>query len=676
MSRIYCLIAVLCFLTFDIQAQKKGKPDLKRYKNTLKKAKKGDLMASLKIAEVCKGHILASDAEKDYTSAKKWYSSALATKSDPNGRGSFGMFSISLTGGYGETAHMEEAKKWHQQAVANGAFRNNETYLPALDLADFFMLYEKAKTDDDFAKLQLARMYFEFGIHYRKARGWLKSLVEAGNQEAIYLDEKWKASQNRYHSYRESKIHHPVLFYLLEKHAKAGSAIAKLEWIETALQADKDTYRLSDEKVHEILADFQTDIPELQFKMLFIRQQYEAGIQKYTTIREMTQIKHQLSDVNLQFAQGALQEFRMVDAKLKTISDLGTLFRQSQTMNEVNLDVVAYRNHFEGEIRPLVALQKELSTSEMRAFLGAENYKILKEELNQKVNQIMEVASNSPMLLMTIREGFMKSIWLRGIYYPHNQGILNHKLANVGITNENMTLYEQMHQLERVRFQKLEDARRELYQIDAKAISPEDKLTLKSFIKTKGIRDVIGTHPKVETIEQNKHILLSSMWLQPEGAQEYFRYTSDSKNWFSGDVPHPKMAYHYIIKAKPTKGKYQLIINGIRAEKSQLVYSSSLEITAQKEADSYVVKLFLSERPKYKWEESSFDYLKVVYPATGSQFAVQSIGKIKKKEDNLHGKSELELTKKARRGDFSEKNALRSAVEYFIRKYNKALHIF
>jgi len=677
MNRIGWLILLLSIgLMLDTQAQKKGKPELKRYKNTLKKAKKGDLKASLRIAQVCKGHLLATDDVKDYKTAKEWYSVVSSGSYDPKGKTSMGMFIISLIGGYGESKNIENAKTWHQSAIANGNYKINTTYAPALDLADFFGTEEKAKTGDEFAQFQLARMYFDFGINYRKAHQWLRPLVEAENQDAIFLKAKWKAHRNRYHSYRQSKLQPAILFYLLEKHAKAGSTLAKLEWIEQAQKTQETAYRLPPEKVLMILSNFKTDLPEMQFKMLFIRQQYEKGIQKYTTLREMMDLNLSTSDEKFAFAKGAIQEFQMMDAKLKNITSLGDLFRQNPNMNEVNFDVSAYRRNFEGDIRPLVNLQKQISTSQMRKFLGKKNYQSLKTELEKKVNQVMNVADDFPMLLMTCYKGFQKDVWLRSIYYPYNKGILDKKLTNLGINSENIRLYEEMHELERQRFTSLDETRKELYKIESKNVSLEDKITLKSFLKLKGIRDVLGISPAVETITQNKKLLLNTSWLQPEGTQEYFRYTSDSQNWFSGDIKHPRMPYHYILKAKGND-KYTLTIKGIKSGKSQLVYSSTVDVQDHThQADEYTVKVYLAERPRYEWKESAFDYLKVTYPATGKQFIPQAFGKLQKRTDKLHGKSETQLTQKAGKADFSKKTAIRSAVIHFIQKYNRALETF
>ena len=111
------LILILIFLFgTSVFAQennsKKGKPDTKKWKNELDKAKKGNTKSLLFVVGICRGDMLAPDETKNYSTALKWLSKFPDTEGETEVEKLRDLFLIKATGGFGAKQKKDDAKEY------------------------------------------------------------------------------------------------------------------------------------------------------------------------------------------------------------------------------------------------------------------------------------------------------------------------------------------------------------------------------------------------------------------------------------------------------------------------------------------------------------------------------------------------------------------------------------
>jgi hypothetical protein len=167
-------------------------------------------------------------------------------------------------------------------------------------------------------------------------------------------------------------------------------------------------------------------------------------------------------------------------------------------------------------------------------------------------------------------------------------------------------------------------------------------------------------------------MLLYDPWLQPEGEKMFFHYTSDSPNWFSGEIKRGNVLYYYKVTRVGTGNRFRLEIQAVANDKSNLVFNSIIR-TNHTSDGTFEVDILGSRLTGYAWNISENDYLTCIFKQNQQKLDLQPFGYIARCLDRNHGYSYDFPHQKVNPNDFSERNAVRSAVRAFILEYHSAL---
>lgn len=692
-----CWLAVLASTSYA-QLPKKGKPNMDAYKAEMSRAKKGDVAAMLTVAAAYRGDMLTDDAFKDYKSAVKWYQKALLSNptAEQQFEIKFNLFQLYFTGGYGIQPDMSMAKLYHAEAVALNPLPIISDYMPNLYLKDFFQAYEQAQTGDTNAALRAGMMSYRYKIHYPTALQMLNRA--AAEPDAAYLANRYEAELLKFRQTGNATLDRALLFDILRRYAQQGSMLAKTELAYEALKPSQYSgQRLKPEEAAALFdgieQQWQTDYAkEMQLKALCLLVKYQTGNDKIMTLRRLSAIKTNLPSEELRFAEPAWNELKRFEQKAATVEGLAEL-QQTYGLSGFKIDIGEWQAHFKGEVKSLLAFKAELEKPVVRRLIGDANANACLEQLQKKTADVLKEASN-PRRAIAFYEELQRNNWLQSIT-PSLQDAVQAKFAALGIDSANMVFFYAQGTIEDTKFNNINEGRifignllntlpkplaiprnapkaerLRIEEANRKIAAEQTRLT--NFAKSKIIRDIVGESPSVEQIERAKPMLLYDPWLQPEGEKMFFHYTSDSPNWFSGDVKRGNVLYYYKVTRIGTGNRFRLEIQAVANDKSNLVFNSIVRTNLSSDG-IFEVDVLGSRMAGYAWNISENDYLTCIFRQNQQTLDLQPFGYITRCLDRNHGYHYDFPRQKVNPNDFSERNAIRSAVRALILEYHSAL---
>lgn len=690
----------LVLLTSILYAQlpKKGKPNMDAYKADISRAKKGDVAAMLTVAAAYRGDMLTEDAFKDYKSAAKWYQKASLSNptTEQQFEIKFNLFQLYFTGGYGIQPDMAMAKLYHAEAAALNPLPIISDYMPNLYLNDFFQVYEQAQTGDTNAALRAGMMSYQYKIHYPTALQLLNRA--AAEPDAAYLINRYEAELLKFRQTGNTTLDRALLFDILRRYAQQGSMLAKTELTFEALKPSQyPAQRLKPEEAaalfNGIEQQWQTAYAkEMQLKALCLLVKYQTGNEKIMTLRRLSAVKTSLPTEELQFAEPAWKELKSFEQKAATVEGLAEL-QQTYGLSGFKIDEAAWRNHFNGEVKALLTFKTELEKPVIRQLVGDTNADAHRIQLQKKTAAVLQEASN-PRRAIAFYEEFQRNNWLQSIQ-PSLGELLQARFTTLGIDSANMVFFYAQGNIEDTKFYNINEGRvfisnllntlpkpfnipRNVPKTDRVRLEEENRkiiteqTRLSNFAKSKIIRDIIGEAPSVEQIERAKPMLLYDPWLQPEGEKMFFHYTSDSPNWFSGEIRRGNVLYYYKVTRIGTANRFRLEIQAVANDKSNLVFNSIVR-TNRTSDGTFEVDVLGSRMTGYAWNISENDYLTCIFKQNQHTLDLQPFGYIARCLDRNHGYNSDFPRQKVNPHDFSERNAVRSAVRALILEYHSAL---
>lgn len=706
--KINILLAFFMLLiATNLFAQKKGKPDLKPYKDEMKRAKKGDVQAMMKIADVCKGEMMQADEVKDYKKAAEWYSKVAQQSENQQLQilAKYRLFQLYMLGGYGISQDINMAKSNLDQILTLTDLRMIYDDKPNLDLKNFFETYLKAQESPTTpqiieAKILMARYFFDYEIGYNAALQWLaKVIVEGENADASYLDEKWRTLFSVYRYSGEKEMTKNRLFDLLQKYVEKNSLLAKIERLAESAKTSLPNYKYTAQAANQLAETINTSAltPEMRLKLYYWLQKHEKGIPHYITLRKVAIGAGGLDSLTTNFAKDATEEFKTFITKIQSLEGFMLACNEYPSLKGLlttNLEL--YKVNFEGNIQPLVALYKELQKSEIKELAGEILYGRYNQQFMAKVTQVID-AAESPRKLLDIQKELDANAWLKAEYVLQQEKIAK-RLENMGIDSTNRDFFYEMAAIDETKFRTFDQGRNYLNSLDRKFSTTENKnnktkktpnsstntaktnpinremmkTRLLAFTRNKVITDVIGETPNREQIQRYKPNLLEH-WLQPEGMSKYFYYTSDSKFWFSGEIKRHNVLYFYEIVKITNTDNYQLTIKSVVNNNAYLAFSSTLKVVTDNQNGVINVNIYHARYKGYQWLKSDVDYLKVSYDRASPNISYTPVGSFSQFTDKNHGYSADFSAKKLNSRDFSEKTAIKTAVQCFILEFNRAL---
>lgn len=692
-----CIFTLLFFLAINIFAQeKRGKPNLDAYDDILKEAKKGNVSACLTIGGVCQGNFFAKPEFRDFKESAKWYEK-INSADDPAGVADRNLFALYHLGGFGILADEERAKKYYQSAIAKSDVKRIYEDKINLYFKDFYTLKAQAELGDKNAQILLARQYFEFGISYVLAMDWIKKTLDL--PDGAYLEEKWQAMKRRYDAYGNSKLPDLIAYGIMSKYAEKGSFMAKLELAWAGLKAKDSNAWFSPSRSAQSFENFKTDSKELEFKILYTLTQNQRSYQRFITLRRFANTDVALNEEERKYSLAAFNEFNDWERTIQNLIGFGEFIRK-QGFSEIPLEMIAYRNGFEGDVKKVLAFYQQLQNPMIKDLAGEKLHNNYLKELAARLPEFMQLATNDPVKLIDFKNAFENDLWLKN-FKTQNQEKLAQLMTVSGINSENLSLYEEMSKLNTSKFNNLTEGKnyfdvvslkfmaeqktRESTQKASKTkLTPEqqaqnlawqqDRNKFLDFVKAKTIQDLMGENPEKEKIEKMTPTLRTTMWLQPVGSEKFLYYTNNSPNWFTGEVKRKNVHYHYKLTRKANSTDYELTVNAVVQNEASIVFSSLVKsFDKTREHGEYEVYVYDARYANYRWQPKESDYVKVLYSPQNDQILSFPMGGVNNHLDTSHGLSAQAAHKKVAPADFSEKTAIRSAVQYFILEYNRAI---
>ncbi|MCU0391710.1 MAG: hypothetical protein MUE81_11390 [Thermoflexibacter sp.] len=699
--KINLLFLFTLLFCFSALAQKKGKPDLKPYKDEMKRAKKGDVQAMMKIADVCKGEMMQIDEIKDYKKAVEWYTKVANQSANTQLQtlAKYRLFQLYASGGYGIGQDMNQAKTNLEQILPLTDLKMIYDDKPNLDLKDFFEIYLKAQESGSDpkvieAKIQLARYYFEYEINYNIALQWLAKVIVAGeNADASYLEEKWRTLFSVYRYSGEKEMTKNRLFDLLQKYIEKNSLFAKVERLAESGKTSLPNYRYTAQVANQLVETINTSAlsPEMRLKVYYWLQKHEKGIPHYVTLRKVAIGAGGLDSATTVFCKDALDEFKTFIGKIQTLEGFMQASNEYPSLKGlINTNIELYKVHFEGNIYPVIALYKELQKSDVKELAGEILYSKYIKQFMTKVTQVID-AAESPRKLLDIQKELDANAWLKAEYVLQQEKITK-RLESMGIDSTNKEFLYEMATVEETKFKTFEQGRYYLSNLEKK-FTPTDKGKKKiptntplsnipnkelmknrllTLTRNKIITDIVGETPNREQIQRHRQTLLET-WLQPEGMSKYFYYTSDSKFWFSGDIKRHNVLYFYEVVRVTGSDTYTLIIKSVVNDNSYLAFSSTLKANPNPQTGAINVNIFNAKYKGYQWLRNEGESFRVTYDKDSPTITYETTGAMSQYEDKNHGYNSDFPLKKINARDFSEKSAIKTAVQAFILLYNRAL---
>ncbi len=679
MKRHILFVLLTLIISFPLQAQPKGKPNLKPYKALKKKAKSGP-KAGIAYAEVAAGKFHTPNEQKDYKKALKYYDKYVkgADKKLPEGKaGEMLLFRMYFTGGFGIDPDQKKALHYLSILDKHHNLERIYEYKENLYLVDIFNVQQEAGLGNADAQIRMARYLLEYEMHFTKAREWLQKASRKNRQDANYLKARWNLLRSRKALDAPKEWSGTLVQELLRISAKylPISDMARLEYIYlSTLDGQNPSEDEMQRALQPILAENYPH-KERQIKALALLGKVQKGKKRIATLRRILELAPNFDSAELKFVQKALSEIREVESKLKTLEGLHQLLTEREDLDGIPLDLTAYQDNYKGDIQPLLNLYKALRKPESITFVSEKNLRSYEAEIAKKIEAVFQQA-DTPEKVLAIRAAMEEETLLKK-FYPSYKPRFRQKLINLGVSLEELDFFAEKKKLDRYRFKSWSEARKKMNDLAGDMnINSMAQMKLRSYIKYKVIHDLYGDNPTRSELENLRQTLYRQSWTSPEGDKAYFDYIADSENWFTGKIKRHNYVFQYTVtRDNPNSNKYELKILYVYQGRSNLAYKSSLT-AEQLDDETFAIQIPLSRSKGYRWEESGADFFKAFYRLGSAEIDPLVMGSgLSAKRRSDHGRSGSALKAKVSPGDFSAKTAIRSALKYFILEYVGAMNI-
>ncbi|MEM6298983.1 MAG: hypothetical protein AAF740_09885 [Bacteroidota bacterium] len=524
MKRHILFVLLALVVSFSSQAQPKGKPNLKPYKELKKKAK-SDPKAGIAYAEAAAGKFHTPDGQKDYKKALKYYDKYVsgADKKLPRGEaGEMLLFKIHLTGGFGVERNHKEALHYLSILDNHHNLERLYEYKENLHLVDIFNVQQKAGLGNADAEILMARYLLEYEIHFTRGMEWLQKAAKKNQQDANYLQARWNLLRSRKALDNPKEWSETLVQELLRISAKylPISDMARLEYVYLSmLDGDNPSEEEVQRALQPILAENYPH-KERQVKALTLLEEVQQGKKRIATLRRILELAPGLDSADLKFAVEHLLEIQNVEDKLETLEGLHQLLTERDDLGGIPLDFSAHKNNYKGDIQPLIILYKALRKPENITFVSEKNLRSYEAEIARKIEAVFQQA-NTPEKVLAIRAAMEEESLLKK-FYPSYEPRFRQKLINLGVSLEELDFFAEKKKLDRHRFTSWGEARKKMNELSGDMnINSMAQMKLRSYIKRKVIHDLYGENPTRSELESLRQTLYRQSWTSPEGDKAF-----------------------------------------------------------------------------------------------------------------------------------------------------------
>jgi hypothetical protein len=707
----FLLILSFCFLFIGIASAQRPKSMSKdAYKAYKKQAKSGDAKAMLRIADAHKGDMFISSELKNYKNALKWYNQVLATNKEKV-KAAKGLFEIYLLGDKYIPKNIDAAKKWLQVVADSQDVHMYYQDNTDLYLVDIFEVYREATKTDASAESQfmIARYFLEFEIDYNTGIAFLDKAMNTDSsrygQDANYIKSKWQFFRNRRSEfvkgvpfeYQKGKAHQ-----VMKRCSDEGSELAKLEYANYIVHESKKPQDVKEE-TEKLLRNFV--VPkfankEQQLKAMYLVAMVQGGKQHVIVFRKLYELKNQnFSQEQFSYMDDAINEYKEIATQLETLTGLGKLSSANPIFSDIPLKMPEYYQHYQGDIRPLVAVKNAITTDENLEFLTPQNVERYKQTLLEQVEPLFQKA-DTPSELYSFKNALEKDKFFAPLAKPYLDSLIQQKLTRKGLVQEDLVFEYEKGRLENTKFYNLEEGRKFIegltkrndldpelpIQTDRKGrvikntkSKPEPrKQALLRRAKVKLLEDIYGSSPTIKQIEDLATTIPRYSWLAPEGREWAVGLKGNSDSWFTGIIEISKTStqYFYEIKRLGDSERFLMDIKSIRNNQSNNAYSTNIsveKIIKDDNTEGYNVTIFGAKYQTYGWKQSTTDFFRVICRPKDSKLGdavctgYMAVNRDKSFSDDFLKKHNVSSN--------SQKDAIRAVVRYFILEMHQNLGI-
>ena len=709
------LLFCVCFLSYTMVSCSSAPRTISKdtYKIYKKQAKSGNSTAMLKIANAFKGDMFTSGEYREYKNAVRWYSQAITASSTQKIPAARELFEIYMTGNEDVPRNIEAAKKW-LKIVADSNSRDLHMYYQDntdLYLMDIFETYKEATKTEASAESQflLGRYFLEFEIDYNTGIRFLDKAANTDSarygQDVNYIKSKWEFFKNRRtdfvkdmaFEYQKAKAHQ-----VMKRFVSEGSELAKLEYANYLVHKSDKPQDVKQE-VEKLLRNFvvaKFANKEQQLKATYLVALTQEGKDHIIAFRKLYDLKNQnFSSEQFSYMDDAINEYKEVANQLETLTGLGKLTAERPMLIDIPLELPDYYQHYQGDIRPLVAVKDAITTSENIEFLTSRNVERYKETLLEQVDDIFEKA-DTPSELYSFKEALEKDKFFKPLAKAYLDSLIQQQLDKKGLVQEDLVYEFERGRLEKTTFYNLEEGRKFVEalsrrnDLDPEPPAPKNRWSRKPTkqeprknallkqAKVKVLEDIYGNSLTIKQIEELNKTIPRYGWLAPEGREWAIGLKGNSDSWFTGlvDVTKTRTQYFYEVKRLGDSERFLMEIRSIKNNQSNNAYSTTLEVekmiksgSESDDIEGYDVTIFGAKYQTYGWKQSKTDYFRVVCKPNQDKLAsavctgYMAINRDKSFSEDFLRKHDVSSD--------SQKDAIRAVVRYFILEMHQNLGI-
>lgn len=681
------------------------------YKVYKKQAKAGNSTAMLKIANAFKGDMFTSGEYRDYKNAVKWYSQAMATSSTQKVPAARELFEIYMTGNEDIPRNLDAARKWLDVVADSMDLHMYYQDNTDLYLMDIFDTYKEATKTEASAESQflLGRYFLEFEIDYTTGMQFLDKAASTDSarysQNVNYMKAKWQFFRNRRSdfinempfAYQKNKAHQ-----VMKRFAEDESELAKLEYANYLVHQAEKPQEVKEE-TERLLRNFV--VPkfankEHQLKATYLLALVQEGKEHVIAFRKLYALKNQnFSEEQFPYMDNAIDEYKEISTQLETLTGLGKLTTERPMFIDIPLEMPQYYQHYQGDIRPLVAIKNAITTPENIEFLTPANVEKYKQTLLEQVDDIFDKA-DTPSELYSFKNALEKDKFFEPLAKPYLDSLIQQRLDLKGLVQEDLVYEYEKERLENVTFYNLEEGRKFIENLskrddlDPEPAAPKNRWSRKPVkqeirknallkrAKVKVLEDIYGNSPTIKQIEELNKTVPRYSWLAPEGREWAVGLKGNSESWFTGivDVSKTRTQYFYEVKRFGDSDRFLMEIKSIKNNKSNNAYSTNLEVekmvkggSESGDVEGYNVTIFGAKYQTYGWKQSKTDFFRVICkPSTNKLENAVCTGYMTVNRDKSFSDDFL---RKHNVSSDSQKDAIRAVVRYFILEMHQNLGI-
>lgn len=372
------ILFFICLFGFSVLYAQPKNPS-KGSSNECEPSDKNNLRLLMNAGRACMGRMSDPDASKNYKYALKWFEKA--NDKSKGDSATFELFALNFMGGYSLEPNPKDAKKYLDMLLAKNDYTLRFAYQTDISLSQIFDLQSKANGGDQKAQVDLARIFYEYGLSEHLAKGYLD--MATGNKEATFLKQKWEL----YKSSEEPDLTKKIIA-LAEKEARNGSDLARLEYVFWVVENGE---KMPFEKANSLLASLlQKNDPkdETYLKAFCLLLRASKGKGKIETLRKMVGMQNNEILQGSFWADDAIFEAQNFEKACKTMDGFSQ-YAAFEDVKEMNIDFAEYAFNFHGDYQKLIKAYRELGKAENLVLVGKENYANYPNEVKKRMRSIV-----------------------------------------------------------------------------------------------------------------------------------------------------------------------------------------------------------------------------------------------------------------------------------------------